>query len=132
MTISITSALDNDQVSLQLLKVLAENSFDSILITDTTKAGRVIYANKAFKKLAGYGQDEIVGKTPRELQGVGTSKEVIAELRAALPTGRKCEGRAINYKKDGTPFVMHWRVLPVKLGGDIKAWIAIQRESSGS
>jgi PAS domain S-box-containing protein len=132
MTISITSALDNDQVSLQLLKVLAENSFDSILITDTTKAGRVIYANKAFKKLAGYGQDEIVGKTPRELQGVGTSKEVIAELRAALSTGRKFEGRAINYKKDGTPFIMHWRVLPVKLGGDIKAWIAIQRESSGS
>lgn len=132
MTISITSALDNDQVSLQLLKVLAENSFDSILITDTTKAGRVIYANKAFKKLAGYGQDEIVGKTPRELQGVGTSKEVIAELRVALSTGRKFEGRAINYKKDGTPFVMHWRVLPVKLGGDIKAWIAIQRESSGS
>ncbi len=132
MTISITHALGDDATSLQLLKVLAENSFDSVLITDTTKAGKVIYANKAFKKLAGYSQDEIIGKTPRELQGKATSKEVIAELRTALSAGRKFEGRAINYKKDGTPFIMHWRVLPVKIGGTIKAWIAIQRESSTS
>jgi PAS domain S-box-containing protein len=132
MPISITTALDNDQVSLQLLKVLAENSFDSILITDNTKAGKVIYANKAFKKLAGYAQDEILGKTPRELQGAATSKEVIGRLRAALANGRKFEGRAINYKKDGTPFIMHWRVLPVKISGKIEAWIAIQRETAGS
>ena len=132
MAISITNALGNDEVSLELLKVLAENSFDSILITDTTKAGKVIYANKAFKKLAGYAQDEIVGKTPRQLQGAATSKDVIAELRAALSNGRKFEGRAINYKKDGTPFIMHWRVLPVKIGGKIKAWIAIQRASAGA
>ena len=117
---------------LSLLQVLAENSFDSILITDTTKAGKVIYANKAFKKLAGYAQDEIVGKTPRQLQGAATSKEVIAELRAALSNGKKFEGRAINYKKDGTPFIMHWRVLPVKSGGKIKAWIAIQRASAAA
>jgi PAS domain S-box-containing protein len=132
MAASITSALDQDDVSLQLLKVLADNSFDSILITDTTKAGRVIYANRAFTKLTGYGQKEIIGKTPRELQGAATNKEVIAELRTSLSTGRKFEGRAINYKKDGTPFIMHWRVLPVKVGGKIRAWIAIQRESSGS
>ncbi|MFT6438016.1 MAG: PAS domain S-box-containing protein, partial [Candidatus Azotimanducaceae bacterium] len=40
--------------SLTMLKVLAENSFDSILITDATTEGKIIYANKAFKKLTGY------------------------------------------------------------------------------
>lgn len=131
MPISIARALQSDETSLELLKVLAENSFDSILITDATKTGKVIYANKAFKKLSGYSQDEIIGKTPRVLQGVGTDKAVIAELRSALSSARKFEGTAINYKKDGKPFIMHWRVLPVKVGGKIRAWIAIQRETSG-
>ena len=36
----------------------------------------------------------------------------------------------VNYKKDGTPFIMYWRVLPIKLGEKIAAWVAIQREGS--
>lgn len=131
MTNSIRQALGSDDVNLELLKVLADNSFDSILVTDATKAGKIIYANKAFKKLSGYGQDEVIGKTPRILQGTGTDKRVIEELRAALSAGRRFEGKAINFKKDGTPFIMHWRVLPVKVGGKIRAWVAIQRETSG-
>ena len=33
-------------------------------------------------------------------------------------------------KKDGTPFIMFWRVLPIKVGKKIEAWVAIQREGS--
>ena len=36
---------------LSLLQVLAENSFDSVLITDASAEGKITYANKAFKKL---------------------------------------------------------------------------------
>ncbi|MGB5447872.1 MAG: PAS domain S-box protein [Woeseiaceae bacterium] len=131
MNSSIRQALESDDVNLALLKVLADNSFDSILVTDATKAGKIIYANKAFKKLTGYSQDEVIGKTPRILQGTGTDRKVIKELSAALSSGRKFEGKAINFKKGGTPFIMHWRVLPVKVGRQIRAWVAIQRETSG-
>jgi PAS domain S-box-containing protein len=112
------------------LKVLAENSFDSILITDATVKGKITYANKAFKKLTGYDQSEIIGKTPRILQGSGTDKKVIDRLAIALKSGGKFEGKAINYRKDGTPFIMYWRVLPIKVGKKIEAWLAIQREGS--
>ena len=130
MSNSIRQALKTDDINLAVLKVLADNSFDSILITDATKAGKIIYTNKAFKKLSGYGHDEVIGKTPRLLQGTGTDKKVIEELRTALLAGRKFEGKAINFKKGGTPFIMHWRVLPVKVSGKIRAWVAIQRETS--
>jgi len=53
---------------------------------------------------------------------------VIARLSNALKSGAKFEGKAINYKKDGTPFIMYWRVLPIKVA--ITAWVAIQREGS--
>ncbi len=115
---------------LALLQVLAENSFDSVLITDASAEGKIIYANKSFKKLTGHDPSEIIGKTPRILQGTGTDSKVIARLSAALNSGGKFEGKAINYKKDGTPFIMYWRVLPIKVGKKIAAWVAIQREGS--
>ena len=130
MASAIETSLGNTENSLALLKVLAENSFDSILITDASVKGKITYANKAFKKLTGYDQSEIIGKTPRILQGSGTDKKVIDRLAIALKTGGKFEGKAINYKKDGTPFIMYWRVLPIKVGKKIEAWLAIQREGS--
>jgi hypothetical protein len=47
-----------------------------------------------------------------------------------LKVGGRFEGKAINYKKDGTPFIMFWRVLPIKEGQKIIAWVAIQREGA--
>jgi PAS domain S-box-containing protein len=130
MAYTIETSLGKAETSLALLKVLAENSFDSILITDATARGKVIYANKAFKKLTGHEPSDVIGKTPRILQGTGTDKKVIDRLAVALKSGKKIEGKAINYKKDSTPFIMYWRVLPIKVGKKIEAWIAIQREGA--
>ena len=130
MKIDLQNVLGDESVGLPLLKVLAENSFDSVLITDASKDGKIVYANKAFKKLTGYNPAEVIGKTPRILQGAGTDTKVTDRLSMALKSGGKFEGKAINYKKDGTPFIMYWRVLPIKVGKTIEAWIAIQREGA--
>ena len=130
MKIDLQNVLGDESVGLPLLKVLAENSFDSVLITDASKDGKIVYANKAFKKLTGYNPADVIGKTPKILQGAGTDKKVIDRLSIALKSGGKFEGKAINYKKDGTPFIMYWRVLPIKVGKTIEAWIAIQREGA--
>lgn len=122
--------LQDTDMGLKVLQVLTENSYDSILVTDATKATKIIYANKAFKTLTGHDRAEVVGKTPRILQGPATDKKVVARLAGALKSDGRFEGKAINYRKDGTPFIMHWRVLPAKLGKQTKVWIAVQREGS--
>jgi PAS domain S-box-containing protein len=122
--------LGSPDKNLALLRVLAENSFDSILMTDSTDEGAIIYANPAFETLTGFDRTEVIGKTPRILQGVGTDEKVIDRLSRALKSGGEFEGKAINYKKNGTPFIMYWRVLPIKSGEKIEAWVAIQREGS--
>ena len=132
MAYTIEKSLGKTETSQALLKVMAENSFDSILITDATAKGKIIYANKAFRMLTGHNPSEVIGKTPRILQGKGTDKKVIDRLAVALKSGKKFEGKAINYKKDGTPFIMFWRVLPIKVGKNIEAWIAIQRAGSST
>jgi PAS domain S-box-containing protein len=109
------------------LELLADNSFDAILITDPE--GNIAYSNKAFTKLTGYEQGDVLGKSPKLLQGPGTDMKVLARLKESmLKENGEYEGSAINYKKNGTPFIMHWRVVPVKVGGKVKAWVAIQRE----
>lgn len=127
---SLDSILGSQIESIAFLKVLAKNSFDSVLVTDATPQGKIIYANKAFKKLTGHDPESVIGKTPRILQGPGTDMKVIKRLASALKSGGRFEGKAINYKKDGTPFIMFWRVLPIKVGKKIIAWVAIQRESA--
>ena len=130
MAKSLNKIIGDSDISLKAFQVLADNSFDSVLITDATKAGKIIYANKAFNKLTGYGVDEVVGKTPRILQGSATDKTVLVRLSKSLQSGKNFEGSAINYKKNGIPFIMHWRVVPVKIGKNTKVWLAIQREGT--
>ena len=84
MATNLEKLLGGQDVGLALLQALAENSFDSVLITDASKEGKIIYANKAFKKLTGYEPDAVIGKTPRILQGAGTDAKVIDRLSVAL------------------------------------------------
>mmetsp|Transcript_39231 Transcript_39231/g.124510 ORF Transcript_39231/g.124510 Transcript_39231/m.124510 type:complete len:139 (-) Transcript_39231:742-1158(-) len=127
---SLASVLSNGEVTRELLEVLAENSFDSIMLTDAE--GKITYANKGFTVLTGYEEDEVLGKSPDMLQGLGTDRKVISRLVEAMKIGGDFEGKAINFKKDGTPFIMFWRVLPVRVGGVLKGWVGIQRECSHS
>ena len=129
MASSLLDALGSEKVGLTLLKLLADNSFDSILVTDASAKGRIIYANKAFKKLTGHDPADVLGQDPRILQGPGTDRKVIERLAASIKAGGRFEGRAVNYKKDGTPFIMNWRMFPLKDAGKIIAWVAIQREA---
>lgn len=126
----IDSLISESGSDVALLRVIAENSFDSVLITDASASGKIIYANSAFQKLTGHSPASVIGKTPRILQGPGTDRKVIDRLAKAIKTGGKFEGKAINYKRNGTPFIMFWRVIPVKSKNKIVAWVAIQREGA--
>ena len=130
MASSLKNVFQDVDISLSVLQVLMKDSYDSILITDATKDTKIVYANKAFTTLTGYVQSEVIGKNPRILQGAATDKEVTARLVDALKRDGRFEGKAINYKKNGTPFIMHWRVLPVKVSNKTRLWVAIQREGS--
>lgn len=107
--------------------VAAELSFDSVMITD--RGGSIVYVNEAFETLTGHRRDDVIGLSAKFLQGPATDGEVIARLADDLANGRVFEGRAINYKKDGSPFVMHWKVAPVKGsdGSTITHFVAVQR-----
>ena len=68
--------------------IVLENLQRGIMVTDVTLEGpagpRIIYVNRAWLKMTGYGRDELAGKTPRMLQGKHTDRAVVGSLKQKL------------------------------------------------
>lgn len=116
----------------QLLAAVVRFSEDSIIITtpDYNLPGPyIVYVNPGFTKMTGYTSEEVIGKTPRILQGPHTNPSVLKQIRAALEKGEVFFGQAINYRKDGSEFWNEWHIEPIKdASGVITHYIAIQRD----
>lgn len=116
----------------RVLETAIEHSRDAIIVTtaDLDWPGpRIIYANPSFTTLTGYSLQEVIGKTPRILQGPKTDRAVLRRLREQLERGESFMGEAVNYRKDGSAFVMEWSVTPVRdESGAIREYVAVQRD----
>ena len=100
-----------------LFREALEKSNDAIMITDPqldTPGPRILYVNRAFETMTGYAREDVLGATPRVLQGEKTEKAVLKRLKGALERGETFTGETYNYCRDGTPFLMEWSVYPVK------------------
>ena len=117
----------------RLLEAAVEQADESLLITDTQldlPGPRFVYVNPAFTRMTGYTREDVADKTPRILQGSATDRAELDRLRRELEAGGTFRGVAINYRKDGTPFVNEWHVAPIYGGddGEITHWVATQRD----
>ena len=79
--------------------------------------------------MTGYEAVEVVGRSPRLLQGPGTDRSVLDRMRAALEAGERFQGEALNYRKDGSTYTVEWLITPVREpGGRITHWVSAQRD----
>ena len=67
-------------------------------------ANHIVLANQAFLNLTGYSAQEVIGRDCRFLQGEGTSRSAIAEVRRAIANEQEATVELVNYRKDGTSF----------------------------
>ncbi len=113
----------------RLLEASMEESFNSVVITEAKPGYPIIYVNPAFCELTGYGPHEVTGKSPAILQGPKTDKEVLQQLNQKIADGELFHGQAINYRKDGSEFMMEWKIAPIRNEKDeITHYLAIQRD----
>ena len=98
---------------LKLLEYAIRNDYDSILITelDLDRPGpTIVYVNEGFTHMTGYTKEEVIGKTPRILQGPKTDRAILERLKRRLIEGQAFFGHTINYRKDGTEFINQWDI----------------------
>lgn len=106
-----------------------ENSIDSIVITSTSPQEYFLYVNEAFKQNTGYIESDLIGKSPRILQGDKTDRVVLDDLKDKLQKGENFVGQNINYRKDGSTYIVKWYVSALKdEKGDTIAYVSYQKE----
>ena len=116
----------------RLLARATHEARSSVCITDAQldrPGPRIVYVNPAFCRMTGYQAHEVLGQNPRFLQGPLTDRAVLDRVRTDLAAGRPFEGETFNYRKDGRPFRMAWRIAPVHdHRGTITHYVAAQED----
>lgn len=128
----LSSKVTGLENQLELLESAIRHDYDSILITelDLDRPGpRIVYVNEGFTRMTGYTKEEVLGKTPRLLQGPKTDRAVLDRLKRRLIEGQAFFGHTINYRKDGTEFINQWDIHPLmNEKGEVTHWVSYQRD----
>jgi len=117
-----------------MMHTALEQAFNSVIITDANFSDggpHIIYANKAFCRMTGYDLEELLGQSPRILQGPDTDQEVIERLRESLKYKTYFHGSTVNYRKDGVAYDAEWNITPVlDVNRELSCFISIQQDVS--
>jgi PAS domain S-box-containing protein len=114
-----------------MLRSALDGVRNGVLITnaDVDPPGpRIIYANRAWTKISGYEQVEMIGRTPRMFHGPATDRAVLDTVRNALLAADPVSVELTNYRKDGTTFLVELDIAPVLDQGRLTHFISVQRD----
>jgi len=116
----------------RLLADAVERVETGVIITgpDLSPPGPTIqYANEAMAEMTGYDVDALVGSTPYLLQGPDTSPDTLDRLERRLSAGKAAVEELINYRSDGTPYHVRWRVAPIRdEAGTVSHFVLVQED----
>lgn len=118
---------------LRLLESVVVNANDAVIITEAEPVEqpgpKIIYVNDAFTRMMGYERDEVIGKTPRILQGEKTDLTVLNNIRSALKNWEPAIAELVNYHKDGSEVWIELSIFPVSdETGHYTYWVGLQRD----
>jgi diguanylate cyclase (GGDEF)-like protein/PAS domain S-box-containing protein len=121
------------QEKLRLFHTCMSRVNEVVMITDASPleepGPRVVFVNDAFERLTGYKAEEILGRSPRLLQGPATSRAELDRIRAALQKGEPVYSEVINIGKQGQKYWLALTISPVADdSGRISHFVSIQRD----
>ena len=98
----------------QVLTAILDHCVNGVTLADPDLDDcPIVYANKAFENLTGYGQEEIIGRNCRFLQGEDRDQAELDKLREAMKKHEAVKVTLRNYRKDGSLFHNLLEVTPL-------------------
>lgn len=100
---------------------LIDETSEMVIITkaqplDGPDGPEVVWVNKAFEKISKYKADEIIGQTPRILQGKETNQNTLKMIKEAIKAQANINVELLNYAKDGTPYWIDFSIVYLRDG----------------
>jgi PAS domain S-box-containing protein len=128
--------LRNDVPLSRLLETALDCMEEGVLITDAqldAPGPSIIYVNRGFEQMTGYQAPEVVGRSPRFLQGPRTDRAVLDQLRSDLQRQQSFHGETFNYRKDGSEYRVQMSISPVVAAeGQVTNYVAVQRNADAT
>ncbi|HEY0822555.1 MAG TPA: diguanylate cyclase, partial [Ramlibacter sp.] len=127
------SARRRAQQHLTLLEGSIARLNDIVIITEAAPfrapGPRIVFVNEAFERRTGYTREEVLGHSPRFLQGPDTQRAQLDRIRAGLEQWERVRVDLINYTKRGEPYWVDLDVSPVwDEGRRLTHWVAVGRD----
>ena len=98
----------------QILSAILDECVNGVTLADPDLPDApIVYANKAFEILTGYSQEDIIGHNCRFLQGEDREQDARYQIAEAVRNNLPVEVTLRNYKKDGTLFFNHLKLVPL-------------------
>lgn len=120
---------------LRMLEEVVETANDAVLVTEAAPLDepgpRIVYVNPAFTRMTGYAAEEVLGRSPRLLQGPETDRNATHRIRAALDRAEPVRVELANYRKDGSLFYVDLNIVPVRdARGRLVRFASVQRDTT--
>lgn len=128
-SLDVISALDLPK----FLGICIDRLNDAIVITEAEPINepgpRIVWANKVFYERNGYTPDEIIGQSPRILQGAKTDRATLDRVRSTLEAWQSVRAEILNYRKDGSTYWNEFEIVPIaNEKGWFTHWVSVQRD----
>jgi len=98
----------------QVLSAILDECVNGVTLADPDlEDAPIVYANKSFERLTGFGQEDIIGYNCRFLQGEDRDQPARFIIAEAMKKHEGVEVTLRNYKKDGTLFHNRLKITPL-------------------
>lgn len=127
--LAVLSELVNDQANLppRLFFEAVEQSAVAISITD--QRARILYANPAFSRVTGYGEQEVINHNESILSDKNTPRIVYETMWGRLLQKKPWSGVLVNRRKDGSRYLAELTIAPVlDAAGEATHYLGLHRD----
>ena len=113
--------------NLQKLWLAVEQSPNSIIITNLD--AEIEYVNQCYQDITGYTSNEALGGIPTILKSASIELVTGSSVWESLNAGNNWSGEYINHRKDGSEYVEHAYISPVRQpNGQVTHYLLIQED----
>lgn len=123
----------HEQQRLRLLEVAVRQLNDVVMITEAglidEPGPRIVFVNDAFERLTGYLAGDVLGRSPRFLQGPLTERAELDRIRSACESGVPVHSEIANYDRDRRVYWIELDIVPIfDTHGTCTHFVAVQRD----
>jgi PAS domain S-box-containing protein len=121
------------EAQLKLLESSIAHLNDMVIITDASPIDepgpRMVFVNDAVLKHTGYRREELLGKSPRLLQGPLTQRGELERIRNAIAARQPVRAELINYTRAGNLFWVELDITSISDDrGRVTHFVSVQRD----